>query len=448
VLPLLRKELRVVLCPNKVIVMALSNRLHRKVILRAALPVIPDNTSDWHPAIAALDQWLTANGLGKAGVKIWLSSCFLRFAMMPFSDGVSSYAERLTVAGLLMESIYGENASHWKLTLDDEKYGEPCLISAMDSELWEAFNQMFIPKQSKIISIQPYVASVRNSFNNQIQDGDSLLAVVEDEQVVLVETKNKRISGIRKTMLTEDSGELGFVGLLRREMLISGLTEDSAKIFLHVTNKQDRKIQAGSGIDIITLHDEGKSDSEAGYEMAGLKEINAGRVDLDFCKIKVRSNATAGILMLLTGLVIAAWMAVMHNDTKVEQLQIQSKLAQMKTANPQKSLSDNTDQENKQQLQRATAVIEQLSFPWNKLFQAIEENAGKDIALLSVHPDMLAKTVVLDAEAKNWSGMMSYIKRFEQDRFFTDVHLLSHQTQQSDPQRPVRFKLSCAWGNK
>jgi hypothetical protein len=152
--------------------------------------------------------------------------------------------------------------------------------------------------------------------------------------------------------------------------------------------------------------------------------------------------------MLLTGLVIAAWMAVMHNDTKVEQLQIQSKLAQMKTANPQKSLSDNTDQENKQQLQRATAVIEQLSFPWNKLFQAIEENAGKDIALLSVHPDMLAKTVVLDAEAKNWSGMMSYIKRFEQDRFFTDVHLLSHQTQQSDPQRPVRFKLSCAWGNK
>lgn len=41
--------------------------------------------------------------------------------------------------------------------------------------------------------------------------------------------------------------------------------------------------------------------------------------------------------------------------------------------------------------------------------------------------------------------MLDYIRRLNKGEFLTDVHLVSHQIQQSDPQRPVRFVLSCAW---
>jgi hypothetical protein len=167
------------------------------------------------------------------------------------------------------------------------------------------------------------------------------------------------------------------------------------------------------------------------------------RVDLDFRKTRARSNTATGLLLLLTGLLSAAWIVDTYNSAKIEQQRIKSELAQ--SAKPQDSPLGNIDQEAKQQLQQASSVIEQLSFPWNKLFQAIEENSGEDMALLSIQPDLAARTVMLDAESRNWSGMVSYIKRLEEDRFFSNVHVVSHQTQQSDPQRPVRFKLSCTW---
>ncbi len=451
-LPLWRKELRIVLCPNKVVVIALNKGLRRKVLLQAILPVIPDSTSDWHAAMAVLEQWLTDNDLNNANLKVLLSSSFLRYAMMPFSDGLSSYSERLAVAGLILESIYGETATQWKLTLDDDQYDKPCLISAMDSELWDALKQMSLSRQLKMISIQPYATSIRNLFSNQIQDGDNLLVVLEDEHAVLIETRNKSISGVRKTTLDEDSGGLSVIDMLHREMLISGLSEETAKIYLHDASDQDHRMQVDAGMDIVLLRDENMEDpsqcsKQTGYEMVRMKESGLRRVvDLDFYKTRVRVNVAAGLLLLFAGLLASTSMVVMHKNIKVEQQRIQLELTQQQNENLNNFLSSSTDSETKQQLQRAASIIEQLSFPWNKLFYAIEENVGNDIALLSVRPDMPASTVELDAEAKNWGAMVSYIKRLEKDSFFSDVHLVSHQNKQSDPQRPVRFKLSCAWG--
>ena len=84
-------------------------------------------------------------------------------------------------------------------------------------------------------------------------------------------------------------------------------------------------------------------------------------------------------------------------------------------------------------------------FPWDKLFKALETSMDKDVALLSIQPDVAGGVVILSAEARDWNAMLGYIRRLGEDKFFTDVHLVSHQIQQSDPQKPVRFVLSCAW---
>lgn len=272
-LPLRRKELRVVLCPDKVIILVWKNGLRRSVISQAILPATPANASDWRPAMVILEQWLTENDLGKADVKILLSSCFIRFAMMPFSGDVSDYAERLIVAGLLLESIYGETAKQWKLTLDNEVYGEPCMVAAMDSALWDTLNQMVAPRQLRVVFIQPYVASVINAYAKKIQDGDGLLAVVESGQAALVDIRDKKIVGVRKTMLSGNSGEAEIAGLLHRETLISGLHDEGAKVYLHVAGDRSIAIPAGAGMNIIALRDETKTGSslcneDAGYEMA------------------------------------------------------------------------------------------------------------------------------------------------------------------------------------
>lgn len=82
---------------------------------------------------------------------------------------------------------------------------------------------------------------------------------------------------------------------------------------------------------------------------------------------------------------------------------------------------------------------------WDKLFKALESSMNEDVALLSVQPDAVGGTVALDAEARDWDAMLDYIRRLNEGKFFTGVHLISHQIRQSDPQRPVRFALSCTW---
>lgn len=168
------------------------------------------------------------------------------------------------------------------------------------------------------------------------------------------------------------------------------------------------------------------------------------KINLNFHKPFARSHTQVGLLLLILGMLTVAWMVSLHNDTRTEQQRIQALLAQHRGAH---ALSSSQEPGLAQEFQRAAAVIEQLSFPWNRLLQTVEENTGNDMALLSIQPDLAARTVMLEAEAKNWGGMVSYIKRLEEDRFFSEVHVVSHQTQQSDPDRPVRFKLSCAWNS-
>lgn len=277
-LPLWRKELRIMLCPDKAVVMVLKRTLGRKVVSQAILPAIPDNSADWRPAMEALEQWLTENDLTKTDVKILLSGNFVRFAMMPFSDGVNSRAERLTVAGLLFESVYGETARQWKLALEEEEYGEPCLVAAIDLALWDALFQMISSRQLRVVSVQPYVVFVSNAFNKQIQDGNSLLVIVENQQAVLMEIKDNKISGVRKTTLSADSDGPEFISLLRREMLISGLSEATSRVYLHIAGDPNFKIQADAGMDVITLRNESNAAislhaEDPAYEMVCVDEM-------------------------------------------------------------------------------------------------------------------------------------------------------------------------------
>lgn len=169
------------------------------------------------------------------------------------------------------------------------------------------------------------------------------------------------------------------------------------------------------------------------------------KLNLDFHKSGAIKRSPVGWIVLVIGLLAAVWMVNIHNEIAVEQKSIQAELTRIRDATVRSNSSTDKDQNAKLEFQRAESVIEQLSFPWNKLFEAIEGSAGADVALLTVLPDTSTKTVELNGEAKDWGGLVSYIKRLEEEPFFLNVQLVSHQVQQTDPYRPIRFKLLCAW---
>jgi len=96
-------------------------------------------------------------------------------------------------------------------------------------------------------------------------------------------------------------------------------------------------------------------------------------------------------------------------------------------------------------IRRAKGVIEQLLLPWERMFAAIETSDEKGIALLLVQPNAEKRRITIGGEAKSLIVVLDYIRRLERSGALAKVHLTSHEVQQQDPQKPVRFVIEASW---
>lgn len=97
------------------------------------------------------------------------------------------------------------------------------------------------------------------------------------------------------------------------------------------------------------------------------------------------------------------------------------------------------------EIKRANEVIGQINLPWEELFKAVETSDKKQVALLSIEPDPQKQHVKVTAEARNLAAMLAYARSLEQQQLLTDIFLQSHQVQQQDAEKPVRFVFTATW---
>ncbi|MDO8962353.1 MAG: hypothetical protein Q7V02_09635 [Methylophilus sp.] len=97
------------------------------------------------------------------------------------------------------------------------------------------------------------------------------------------------------------------------------------------------------------------------------------------------------------------------------------------------------------ELKHASEILLQLSIPWNPLFQALEQNDLKNIALLSIEPNRKKQQIMLTGEAKNLEVTLDYVKQLAQMDLFSQAYLLKHSIDQDDPNKPVSFTILAQW---
>jgi Tfp pilus assembly protein PilN len=97
------------------------------------------------------------------------------------------------------------------------------------------------------------------------------------------------------------------------------------------------------------------------------------------------------------------------------------------------------------QVNAINAAVLQLNLPWSDLFDAMEAATPASIAVLAVEPDAKKHLIKGTAEAKNASEMIAYIERLKRQNFFARVALSKHETNEQDPNRPVRFQFEAQW---
>lgn len=98
----------------------------------------------------------------------------------------------------------------------------------------------------------------------------------------------------------------------------------------------------------------------------------------------------------------------------------------------------------RQELQRANTLLRQMSVPWEGLFAAVEQTAGRDVALLSLHPDVAAQQLRISGEAKSIEHALAFAQRLGASALLEDAHLTGHEAV-ADGAFPIAFALSARW---
>lgn len=174
------------------------------------------------------------------------------------------------------------------------------------------------------------------------------------------------------------------------------------------------------------------------------REMSLPALQLDF-KQSSRHWPWLGVLLLIVG---AAWLAYAANEARVltgqidlaeARLEVLAKRGKVQPASPIDA------QVLQQEVRQANDILQQLTLPWNALFQVLESTSEKQIALLAIQPDTGKHIVRLSGEAKDFDALLAYIARLEKSRVLNHVYLTSHEVRTQDAEKPVRFTLVANW---
>ena len=160
-------------------------------------------------------------------------------------------------------------------------------------------------------------------------------------------------------------------------------------------------------------------------------------LELDFI-VPRRRPWLAGWVVLSISLVLALGMVAEYQKTRQRLLELEAREALIGGVRPARAIPrERLDAE----MKSAQAAVRQLSLPWAQLIDSLEQASMKDVALLNIQPDAQARVLRVTAEARREELMLQYLRRLGATGNFAEVHLVSHQVREDDPQRPIQFSV-------
>ena len=122
-----------------------------------------------------------------------LSNHFVRYAIVPWSEGLDSAAEEEAYVRHHFAKIHGERAKSWALRWSGN--GATRLASAIDPGLLDALKQAL----PRLVSLQPYLMAAINRCRKSIPKSGAWLALVEEERACIALHAGGRWQSVQNT---------------------------------------------------------------------------------------------------------------------------------------------------------------------------------------------------------------------------------------------------------
>lgn len=165
------------------------------------------------------------------------------------------------------------------------------------------------------------------------------------------------------------------------------------------------------------------------------------RLELDFVA-PPRRPLWPGLLVLAGALAVAGVLSLHYQTIQIELERLETTGGLVSAERrPTRAV---TKERLEDEVKNAETVVRQLTLPWATLVETVEQASTRDVALLQLQPDAQQRLLRLTAEARHQEAMLEYLRRLMAASALVDVHVISHQVQQEDPQRPIQFAVQAS----
>ena len=224
--PAQRDKLGVALFPDRLIIARVGGwrrQLKHKEIIEFA--PADAGAASWRPALDALAGQVRAGAFAAADVTVVLSSHFVRYVLVPWSDVLSGEEEQLAFARHRFSRVYGSAADGWALKVSDANPRQPRLASGVEQGLIDALNEAMAPVGGRYRSLQPHLMASFNRWHAQLGVRPGWFVVAERGLLCLTLLQDGQWQSVRTIKVGAD-WQAELAGALDREQcLVDSQTE-------------------------------------------------------------------------------------------------------------------------------------------------------------------------------------------------------------------------------
>ena len=184
-LPSWRDEVRIALCPDRVILARVSGHWRGHVTAKHIVRVAALHATDWRACMEALRETLADERWGNAQATVIVSSHFVQYALVPWSEELVAADEKRAWVQHHFAEAYGESVANAEYRWSEDGPAAPCITSAVNGEFVNQLRRTFEATSLELKSIQPYFMAVFNRWRRRTNRSAVWMLVVEPGRVSL-----------------------------------------------------------------------------------------------------------------------------------------------------------------------------------------------------------------------------------------------------------------------
>ena len=158
-----------------------------------------------------------------------------------------------------------------------------------------------------------------------------------------------------------------------------------------------------------------------------------------------RPASRLGIALLVTGLAIAAAVAVDITEMEARATAASQRVDQLRKSLRRQSAIRPANAVDRDEAKAAQRVADAVRTPWDALLRELATAQTDDVALLGLDAEAASRALRLAGEAKNADQAFAYATRLRQSPWFEDVTIVSHEDKLAGTVPIFAFTLSATW---